>query len=75
MDVKIDDVWVGKRGTLYEGTRAKIEYITPRYLQVMFDPPLHIDGMTLNGEPMTKRTFFHHFEVFHQMTIFDFLDG
>jgi len=71
MELQIGDRWYGKQETVYEGIEATIEDITPRYVQISFNPPLYADVSPLLGKPLGKRQFRLNFSPHYQITIFD----
>jgi len=74
MIFQVGYIWYGKNDTIYEGIQATINDVTSRYVQVSFSPGFRTEYNRSYGKPLGKRHFMQHFEPWHQITIFDYLD-
>lgn len=66
----INDIWYGKDQTPYEGVSARIDAITTRNVQVMFDATVSVDGFLLGGTVMTHKQFRLNFDPGQQLSLF-----
>lgn len=66
----IGDIWYGKDGTPYAGVSARIDAITTRNVQVMFDKTVSVDDLLLGGTVMTHKQFRLHFDPGQQLSLF-----
>lgn len=66
----IGDIWYGKDQTSYEGVTARIDAITSRNVQVMFDQTVSVDGFVLGGTVMTHKQFRINFDPGQQLSLF-----
>jgi hypothetical protein len=69
-ELELNDIWYGKDGTPYAGVSARIDAITSRNVQVMFDRTVSVDDIQTTGTVITHKQFRLHFDSGQQLSLF-----
>jgi hypothetical protein len=67
--LQINDIWYGKEATPYTGVTARIDAVTSRNVQVMFDRTVSVDDIQTSGTVMTHKQFRLHFDHGQQLSL------